>query len=375
MHYLTAGESHGDKLVCIVDDVPSGIALSEKEINFELKRRSSGPGRSSRQDEESNTCKIVSGVNDGKTTGNPVCVEIENSATTHEINSYVMRPGHGDLPGVLKHNFDDSENVDERTSARETAARLVAGVIAKNLLANFDVEVYGYVSAIGSVKIKEDEKNLPSGLPSMSDIGVSDVLCPDAKASQQMLKQIDKAAKAGDSLGGAISLVAVGALPGLGCYSQGKNRLDSKLAAAVMSVPSVKNVSVGSADFMSENLGSASQDTIRKTANGIAYEANYCGGIEAGMTNGMPVCLRAKVKPVPTLKQAGRAVDLETMSEIDWATDRRSDVCVVPNVAVVCESEMALVLANAYLDKFGCDTLSDIKFAVDTYRQRIQELN
>lgn len=314
MHYLTAGESHGEKLVVIVDGVPSGIGLSEKEINFELKRRSKGPGRSSRQDEESNIAKIISGVADGKTTGNPVSVEIPNAATDAEFNDFVMRPGHADLPGLVKHGFNDAKNVSERASARETAARLVAGVIAKNMLAEFGVEVYGFVSEIGNVVMKLDATNM--SLPDMSAIAMSEVMCPDAKASAGMLKLIDRAAKAGDTLGGAINIVAVGLTPGLGGYSQGGSRLDSKLAGAVASVPSVKEVSFGSTAFMSQNYGSDVADYMHKSGSGITRETNYSGGLEGGMTNGMPLFVGARVKPVPTLAKQHQTVDMENGSEI-----------------------------------------------------------
>lgn len=375
MRYLTAGESHGEKLVVIIDDVPSGVSLTEKDINFELKRRSEGPGRSTRQDSEANTCNITSGISNGRTTGNPVSVEIANFAGEHKSNSSVVRPGHADLNGVIKYNFDDCENVAERASARETAARIVAGVIAKNMLAEFNVEVYGYTVSIGSVSIKLEETNMPQTLPDMSSIAMSEVMCPDGKATEKILKQISRAAEEGDSLGGSLRIVAVGLIPGLGGYSQGYSRLDSCLAAAVTSVPSVKEVSFGSADFVSANVGSAGIDQIQKDANGgFIRKTNYAGGLEGGMTNGMPLVIGAKVRPCPTIKKPVRTIDLETMNEVSNTSDKRSDVCVVPNVAVVCESEVALTLANAYMDKFGHDSLSDIKFAVDAYKHRINEM-
>ena len=268
MRYLTAGESHGEKLVIIIDDVPSGINLTEKDINFELKRRSSGPGRSTRQNDEANTCSLVSGLRNGRTTGNPVCVEIQNFPGEFESNNFIVRPGHADLNGVIKHNFDDCENVAERASARETAARIIAGVIAKNMLADFDVEVYGYVTSIGSVSIKSDETNMPDNLPDMSSIAMSEVMCPDLKASEKMIKQIERAYEEGDSLGGSLRVVAVGLVPGLGGYSQGYDRLDSKMAAVVASVPSVKEISFGSAEYVSSNVGSVGIDQIEKDASG-----------------------------------------------------------------------------------------------------------
>lgn len=375
MRYLTAGESHGEKLVIIIDDVPCGITLCEKDINFELKRRSSGPGRSSRQISEENSCKIVSGLQNGKTSGNPVCVEIPNFTDGPECDNFVVRPGHADLNGVIKYNFDDCENVVERASARETAARIVAGVVAKNMLAEFDVEVYGFVTSIGSVSIKTDEANMPDSLPDMSSIAMSEVMCPDADASEKMIKQIQRAAEAGESLGGSIELVAVGLVPGLGGYSQGYARLDSKIAAAVASVPSVKEVGFGSAAYVSENVGSVGLDNICKlSSGGFTCSSNFAGGLEGGMTNGMPLIVKAKVRPCPTVNKPVKTIDLESMDEVSNTSDRRSDICVVPNVAVVCESELALCLANAFIEKFGQDSLSDIKFTVDAYIHRINEM-
>lgn len=375
MHYLTAGESHGEKLVVIVDDVPSGITISEKDINFELKRRSTGPGRSSRQDNENNTCHIVSGVRDGRTTGNPVCVEVQNFQGDCKSNNFVVRPGHADLNGVIKYNFDDYKNVSERASARETVARVIAGVIAKNMLVEFDVEVYGYVTSIGSVSINVDETNLAQNLPDMSTIAMSEVMCPDTQASQKMVNQIQRAADAGDSLGGRLRIVAVGLVPGLGGYSQAYDRLNSRLAASVASVPSVREVGFGSSQFISENVGSAGIDQIEKVAEGgFARRTNFAGGLEGGMTNGMPLIISVKVRPCPTVKKPVKTIDLETMDEVSNVSDKRSDVCVVPNVAVVCESEVALTLANAYMDKFGHDSLSDIKFALHSYKHRINEM-
>lgn len=376
MYYLTAGESHGEKIVVIVEDVPSGISLTEKDINFELKRRSAGPGRSNRQDSESNSAAIISGVADEKTTGNPVCVELSNEFIDDKSSNNIVRPGHADINGVIKHNFDDIKNVSERSSARETAGRVIAGTIAKNMLANLDVEVYSYVSVIGSASIKEDESNMLSNLPNQTEIAMSEVMCPEQKISKKMLDQIERAKKSGDTLGGKFKVVAVGNVPGIGGYSQGKSRIDSKLAASIMSVPSVKSVSFGSSEFMASNVGSASVDGIvmDEFSKSLTRESNYGGGIEGGMTNGMPVVISCDVRPVPTLKKPVKTINLDTMQLEFACSDKRSDVCVVPNAAVVCESEVAIVLATEYQKKFGHDSLSEIINSLQSYRQRIKQL-
>lgn len=376
MQYLTAGESHGDKLVIIIDKVPSGVPFCEDDVNFELKRRSKGVGRSERQNLESNLCKIVSGVHNGRTTANPICVEIPNCSNNPNVNDFIMRPGHADLNGVIKYNFDNCLNVAERASARETAARIVAGVIAKNILAQFGVEVFGYVVSIGSVSLNCETTNMPAYLPNMADIAISQVYCPDEDASQKMVAQINRAAENGDTLGGSARIVAVGLIPGIGGYSQSYDRLDSKIAACVMSVPSVKGVSFGSIDYMAKNVGSATLDCIKKGKTfSFTRTSNFAGGIEGGMTNGMPLIVNAKIKPVPTVKKPIHTVDIENMQETTLQSDKRSDVCVVPNACVVCENEVAFILANAYLEKFGSDCIVDIKQAVDEYKYRIKQID
>lgn len=377
MKFLSAGESHGIKNVVIVDDVPCGINLTEKDINFELKRRSEGLGRSTRQDQETNLCRIISGVEDGKTTGNPVCVEIDNNVESNSEEFNIARPGHADLNGVIKYNFDSIKNVSERASARETVSRVVAGTLAKNFLADVGVEVYSYVVGVGSAVLEESLTNLIDDIPSQTEIAMSEVMCPDNNVSEKIIDQITRAAKEGDSLGGKIKVVSVGLIPGLGGYSQGYSRIDSKLAQAMLSVPSVKTFEIGSANYQSANVGSASLDMIEINNHdgSINRSTNYSGGVEGGMTNGMPLVLSACVKPVPTISKSVKTIDLDNFSQVNHTSEIRSDICVVPNVAVICESEIAIVLANEYQDKFGHDSIIDIKFAVDAYKQRIKSLN
>lgn len=316
MRYVSAGESHGEKITVIVEDVPQGITLNEKAIEFELKRRSVGIGRSSRQNIESNKCKITAGVNAGKTTGSPVCIEIPNFVRDYpsEEDNF-PRPGTADLAGVLKYSFSNCHNVVERASARETAARVAAGVIAKEFLANFDVEVSSYVTKIGNVEV--------------DSAGVN--------------HEINEAKKSGNTLGGICNIVCVGLVPGIGSYQEANLRLNSKLFYAVSSIPSVRSVSL-------------------------------LAGIDGGLTNGENLLLEIVCKPVPTTKHAAKTINLSTGDIVEHASTRRSDTCVVPNVAVIAESETAIVLTNAYMDKFGRDALNEIKYAYLGYKTRISKL-
>lgn len=378
MFYLTAGESHGEKLTIIIDKVPCGISISEKDINYELERRSSVYGRSDRQEHETNTCKIISGVDEGKSTGNPICVEVKNFTDENSVfDANYPRPGHADLSGVIKYNFDNFKNVAERASARETAARIVAGVVAKNLLAELDVEVYSYVTQIGSVRLESNDNNTIDQLPSQTQIAMSKLMCPDLDLSKKMEEQIDRAKEAGDTLGGKAKIIAIGLVPGIGGYSQAYDRLDSKIAGSVMSVPSVKSVSIGSSSFQSSNVGSASLDYIVKDESSgmLVRTTNYSGGIEGGMTTSMPIAINIKVKPVPSIKKPVKTINLDTMEEVVHKNELRFDTCVVPSTAVICENEIAFTLANAYLEKFGCDNLEDIKFSLRAYKQRVKSFN
>lgn len=378
MRYTSAGESHGTKIVVIVDDVPSGISVTNDDIAFELNRRSKSPGRSQRQEHETNSFKIVSGVVDGKTTANPVCIEINNDVCDDVSidDDYFPRPGHADLNGVIKRNFDNSKNVSERASARETVARICAGVIAKNMLADLKVEVYSWVEAIGSIDISNSNNINQINLPQQSDIEISKLMCPDVEATKKMLEQIERATNAGDTLGGKIKLTACGLVPGIGGYAQPYDRIDSKISSAILSVPSIKGIEIGSAIYSSKNVGSASLDEIYvDDADGsLIRKTNYSGGIEGGMTNGMPIVITAYVKPVPTVHRNVKTIDLNNMKQIERSSNKRGDICIVPSAAVVCESELAILLANEYQDKFGHDAMSEIKYAYSAYKQRIRAL-
>ncbi|MDO5329116.1 MAG: chorismate synthase [Coriobacteriia bacterium] len=358
MRYSIAGESHGPKITVIIEDVPAGIPLTEKAINYELKRRSAGIGRSERQDAESNKCFISAGVINEKTIGSPVCIEINNDVRDYdEDEDKFPRPGHADLNGVIKYNFDDCHNVAEMFSARKTAGICAAGVIAKEMLGMLGCEVYSYVTSIGSVSTNFKD------LPSMTDIAMSELMCPDAGATKKMIAQIERAKDAGDTLGGSFKLIGVGTVPGIG------NKINSKFMGAISSIPTIRGVMLGDAEYMSQNVGSSVVDNIESD---LTRSTNYSGGIEGGMTNGMPIVIGCLSRPIPTIKKNVATINLDTYELEKHQSSRRSDVCVVPNVAVIAESQAAIVLANEYMNKFGRDSVSEIVYALDAYKQRIK---
>lgn len=282
------------------------------------------------------------------------------------------RPGHADLVGALKNDTDDCRNVLERSSARETAARVAASGIAREFLADLGVEVFSYVTRIGTAAFKEDDPMLAAPDYKPLDIEMSNVRCPDKKASEKMRKIIDVARVQGESLGGTFRVVATGLVPGLGDFASGPERLTSQLGAAVFSIPAIKGVEFGIGFEAASRNGSQVHDPITQTRkDGFSRSSNNAGGLEGGMTSGMPLIITAAMKPIPTLKNPLRTVNMDTM-EVAEASRERSDVCAVPAAAVVAEAEVAFVLADAYLRKFGCDNMSDIKAAIKAYKQRLK---
>ena len=381
MRYTTAGESHGRALTAIVTGVPAGIPLLGEEIDRDLARRQQGYGRGGRQTIETDRVTILSGVRFGTTIGSPIALAVTNrdwdnwtgvmsaSGTKPEgIRETRPRPGHADLPGVLKTASDDTRDILERASARETAARVAAGGVAKALLRALGVEVSSFVSSIGSVSIA------PVAHPEAVDrdaVEASAVRCPDPDVSEAMKREIDSARADGESLGGTFVVVATGIVPGLGGYAEAGQKLDAKLAAAVVSIPAIKGFEVGEGFHLAEVRGSHAHDPIHHSDDtGFTRPTNHAGGVEGGMTNGEPLVVRAAMKPIPTLMSPLASVDLDTLEVVD-ASKERSDVCAVPAAAVVAEAEVAMVLAEAYLDKFGHDALVDILAARDAYLARI----
>ena len=389
MHYITAGESHGPQLTAIVDGVPAGLSVSELSINTDLARRQAGYGRGGRQAIETDQVRIVSGVRFGRTLGSPIALVVENrdwknwtdrmavsgNAPLDLVREVTPRPGHADLVGVLKTATDDCRDILERASARETAARVAASCIAKEFLAELGVEIISYVTSIRSAAMKETDPIRQASQYEPLAIETSEVRCPDPEATEAMKRAIDRAKKAGESLGGTFRVVVRGLLPGLGSYATGSERLTSQLGAAIFSIPAIKGVEFGLGFEAARREGSKVHDPIELDSHfGFVRASNNAGGLEGGMTTGMPLIISAAMKPIPTLMTPLNTVNIDTL-EVEAASKERSDTCAVPACAVVAEGEVAFVLANAYLKKFGCDNMVDIRAAIDAYKQRLKTVS
>lgn len=372
LRFLTAGESHGPGLVTVVEGLPRGIEVSADDFAAELARRRRGYGRGARMAVEKDDLEILGGVRHGFTLGSPVAVLVRN--TEWEKWSGVMgveagdpgnkvtrpRPGHADLPGMIKYETDDARDILERASARETAARTIAGVLARKLLSAIGVDVLSQVVAIGPVEV-----DLP--LPRHRElIEASEVRCPDPDATERMMEAIDAAVEAKDTLGGVFEVAAFDVPIGLGSHVHYDRRLDGLLAGAVMSIPGIKGVEVGTGFEVARLFGSKAHDEILE---GLERATNRAGGVEGGMSNGQPVLVRAAMKPLSTLMQPLRTVDMAT-GEPAQAVRERSDVCSVPAAAVVGEQMVAFVLASEATRKFGGDTVDELVDAVSRYRSR-----
>ena len=381
MRYTTAGESHGRALTAVVTGVPAGVRLDSRDIDADLVRRQRGYGRGGRQHIETDRATILSGVRFGATIGSPVALAVTNrdwdnwtdvmSAGGDKpagVRVTAPRPGHADLAGVQKIGSDDVRDILERASARETAARVAAGGVAKALLGALGVRVWSFVTSIGSEAM--DLGADPSAVD-IEAVEASEVRCPDPDATERMKREIDAARADGESLGGVFVVVATGLVPGLGTYAEADRRLDARLAAAVMSIPAIKGFEIGDGFTAAGVRGSLAHDEIvYEAGRGIVRPTNHAGGLEGGMTNGEALIVRAAMKPIPTLMRPLASVDLDTLEAVD-ASRERSDVCAVPAAGVVAEAEVAFVLAHAYLEKFGSDTLDDILAARDRYLARI----
>jgi chorismate synthase len=381
MRYTTAGESHGQALVAIVSDVPAGIPLTQDDIDRDLRRRQQGYGRGGRMRIESDSARVLSGVRFGRTLGSPVALLIENrdagnwsqamsvfGSAEDVLAVTAPRPGHADLPGVQRTGATDVRDVLERASARETAARVAAGGVAKALLSALGVTVRSWVESIGSAGTGPLD---PSAV-SEAAVAASDVSCADEAVASQMRAAIDAARESGESLGGVFVVTAEGLVPGLGGYAEVAQRLDARLASAVMSIPAIKGVAFGDAFGSAQLRGSQVHDPIVRSAAGqITRASNRAGGLEGGMANGQTLVVRAAMKPIPTLMRPLATVDLVT-GEVADAAKERSDVCAVPAAAVVAEAEVALVLADAYQDLFGRASVPDMLERLAAYRTRVE---
>jgi chorismate synthase len=379
--FTTAGESHGPGLVAIVEGVPAGLELERRALDRDMARRQLGHGRGGRMKIESDAVEIRSGVRHGRTLGSPIAVLVANrdyqnweermnpwpvAADVEEV--HLPRPGHADLVGLQKYGHSDVRNVLERASARETAARVAAGSIARSFLAVLGVGVHSHVIQIGSVQAPERMDLTPADFERVDD---DPVRCLDAEAGAAMVEEINRLRKANESLGGSFEVRAFGLVPGLGSHVSWEERLDGRLAQAIASIQSIKGVAIGEAWDVAGRPGSEAHDEIFwSEERGYHRETNHAGGVEGGMTTGQPLLVRAAIKPISTLTKPLRSVDTET-KEPAQALRERTDSTVVPAAAVVGEAMVCLTLARCYREKFGGDHIDDVLAAMDAYKRRI----
>jgi len=371
--FLTAGESHGKGLVAIVEGMVAGLPLEAEYINRELKRRQGGYGRSSRMKIEKDEVEIISGVRYGFTIGSPIALFVPNrdwqnwqdvmSVAPLEKEAEPVtrpRPGHADLPGVTKYGLGDIRPIMERASARETAARVAAGAVAKRFLEEFGVAIHSHTIAIGHVSYEQSEASSIN----WQQVEASPVRCADTEREKEMIAAIDEAKASGDTLGGIFEVIATGAPIGLGSHVSWDRRLDGRIAQAIMSINAVKGVEIGGGFASARLKGSQAHDVIEPNPRGEAkglpwrHATNRAGGIEGGISNGEPIVIRAAVKPIATLAKPLPSVDLRS-GEAAEAHYERSDICVVPAAGVIGEAMLAIVLADAMLEKFGGDNLKE----------------
>jgi chorismate synthase len=381
LRFLTAGESHGPSLSVIIEGLPSGIAITESQIADELARRRLGYGRGPRMRFERDELRLIGGVRHGRTLGSPVAIEILNSEWpkweqemspspgTPSEKQTKPRPGHADLAGMQKYNFDDARDVLERASARETAARVVAGVFAKTLLATIGVDVVSHVVRIGEAASPSDVRPLPGDL---AKVDASEVRCFDDASAEEMIREIKAAAKEGDSLGGIVEVIAYGVPVGLGSYVHWDRKLDGLIAGALMSIQAVKAVEIGDGMSQASKRGSVAHDAIAvdetfEQGGGYIRRTDHAGGLEGGMTSGSPVIAKVAMKPLSTLNRPVlETVDVAT-GETAVSFKERTDVTAVPALGVVTEAMMAIVLANEALRKFGGDSVEEFVRNHDSY--------
>ena len=398
LRFSTAGESHGRALAGIIEGIPSGMTLSSEDIDGELRRRQGGYGRGGRMKIESDRATILSGVRKGRTLGSPIALLVENKdwenwrgvmdpdpgskqAPADGRGAPVTRPrpGHADLAGALKYDHKDLRNILERSSARETAMRVALGAVAKKFLAAFGVRIGSHVLSIGNQKTKTaaPEADGETLLKMFEEAEKSPVRCADPAASKRMMRRIDQAIKDGDSVGGVFEVFAAGVPVGLGSHTQWDLKLDGRLAQALMGIQAIKAVETGLGLAMAEAPGSRVMDEIFYDSSpsrprGLRFyrKSNNAGGIEGGMSNGMPIVIRAAMKPIPTLRRPLMSVDIGTKKPFEAAYER-SDVCAVPAAAVVGEAMTALVLADAFLEKFGGDSEKEIRRNYRSYLSQV----
>ncbi|MEM3153414.1 MAG: chorismate synthase [Candidatus Bathyarchaeia archaeon] len=383
IRFLTAGESHGKALVCILEGIPANLELSSEYINRELQRRQRGYGRGGRMKIESDRVEFLSGLRFGKTLGSPISMVIwnkdwenwqEKMAYEGEQPESVVpfvrpRPGHADLAGGIKYNQRDLRNILERASARETASRVAVGAVCKRFLEEFGIKIGSYVLSIGKVKPPIGEQDLWRR-HQLAEL--SEVRFPDPTKDEEFIRAIDEAKEKGESLGGVFEVFALGVPPGLGSHIQWDKRIDGRIAQAMMSVQAIKGVEIGLGFESGERFGSEVHDEIGwSESKGYFRYSNNLGGTEGGITNGMPIVVRCVMKPIPTLTKPLRSVDINTKEGVK-AGKERSDVVAVPAASVVGEAMLAIVLADALLEKLGGDFMEEIKERFERYIQHVK---
>lgn len=392
LRMTTAGESHGPAEVCLLTGVPAGLALTTAHVDAELLRRQAGYGRGGRMALEADRARILSGVRLGRTLGTPISIVVENKDHANWRDSMspdpapsgtvgspkpvtVPRPGHADFAGLAKYGHDDIRNVLERASARETVARVAGGAVCKRLLAEAGVSIHGRVVQIGGVARPGTDRRHPRDID-WTAVEASEVACEDPAGTEAMCRAIDEARAAGESLGGVFEIWCWGLCPGVGGYACMEDRLDGRLFGALGSIPAIKGVEIGMGFSGAAQSGSAVHDpfTLTRTEGGLSIHrlSNRAGGLEGGMTNGMPVVLRAAMKPIPTLTTPLPSVDISAMQVVE-AHVERSDVTAVPAARVVAEAMVAYVLAAAYLEKFGGDSMEQFLGSIAQYERVLGE--
>ena len=381
LRYLTSGESHGKSLISILDGIPANIELNIDEINYELEKRQGGYGRGGRMKIEKDKINILGGVRGKITLGGPISIEIKNKDYENWIQ-YMnpmdnidfetkkvekLRPGHADLVGCLKYDFEDARNVLERSSARETASKVAVGAICKQVLKNFNIDFTSRVVQIGSVK----DNNSYDFDYIKENVDKSVVRCINKDIEKEIIKEIDKVKSEGDTLGGVVEIRVKNLIPGLGSYTQFDKKIDGELAMHLMSVQAIKGVEIGIGFDVANNYGSNVMDEIYyNNEDGIKRKTNQLGGIEGGMTTGEELVIRCAMKPIPTLYKPLKSININTLESYS-ASIERSDNCAVPACSVVCENVVAFVICKYFLDKIGGDNLNDLKSNYNTYIKRL----
>jgi len=384
LKYLTAGESHGPCLTAVIEGLPANIELCEEDINRHLARRQLGYGRGGRMQIEKDQVRFLSGIRWGKTLGSPITLSITNrdwenweekmsSCAEDRIDGIAVihpRPGHADLSGMIKYRQDDARNILERSSARETAIRVAVGALCGTFLRALSIEVIGYVAEIGGVASQENDMSFAERFARSEK---STCRTYDGEAELKMIEAIDRAKVEGDSLGGVVEVVVLGAPVGLGSHVHWDRRLDGRLAAAVMSIQAFKGVEIGMGFEAARKPGSRVHDEIFWQDGSFKRKTNRAGGLEGGITNGEAIIIRGAMKPIPTLYHPLTTVDIKTKMPYK-ATVERSDVCAVPAAAVVTEAVVAITIAEAVLEKFGGDALEEVKDNLERYRQYVRSV-